>query len=94
MQLDLFAADDPPEPDPSRPRIHLNSADTPPPRPERPAATPALSAAHRKHPPTRGLSPTSLALDVAEKSGLASIRPADGPTRRGVIPFALHPLSI
>ena len=67
MQLDLFASDDPPEPDPSRPRIHLNSADTPPPRPDRPAATPPLAAARRRHPRTRGLSPTSLALDVAEK---------------------------
>ncbi|MDQ1033567.1 hypothetical protein QF035_011236 [Streptomyces umbrinus] len=67
MQLDLFAPDEPPEPDPSQPRIHLSSADTAPPRPERAAVTPALTAARRKRTRTRGLSPTHLALDVAEK---------------------------
>ncbi|MFG3133705.1 hypothetical protein ACGFZU_39165 [Streptomyces tendae] len=67
MQLDLFAPDEPPEPDPGQPRIQLNSADTTPPRLEHGAAAPAVTAARGKRTRTRGLSPTHLALDVAEK---------------------------
>ncbi|MCZ4610378.1 N-6 DNA methylase [Streptomyces sp. Lzd4kr] len=67
MQLDLFAAEEPPEPDPSQPRIRLRPADAPPPAAEHTASAPATPpAARRRRNRTRGLSPTYLALDVAE----------------------------
>ncbi|MFH8698778.1 hypothetical protein [Streptomyces chartreusis] len=67
MQLDLFAAEEPTEPDPSQPRIRLRPAEAPPPAAEHTAsATATPPAARRRRNRTRGLSPTYLALDVAE----------------------------